>query len=97
MTLDYETCVRLKAAGFDQRDDILERETENIPTWYPESGYHLVMDEPELVEHLGSENCKKRRAFCYSLEYMQSAKGKANTVLCPHFRGACGGVRSQSA
>jgi hypothetical protein len=82
MAISYELAKQLKDQGFDQRDYLLELEAGN-KGYSIDGGYHLVMDEPELVEQLGSENCKKRKAYCYKIEYLQSEEGKNNTVYIP--------------
>ena len=70
--LSYETALKLKEAGFPQRDDYdsLGIELSLGRNNHPTGGYHLVMDEAYLIEKIGSENCKKRRACSFKLEYL---------------------------
>lgn len=81
-TLSYETAKKLKDAGFPQHDNLIPGQADRAgQNWYEPK--HLVMDEPELVEALGSENCKKRAAYCFTLQYLDSEEGKELTVYIP--------------
>lgn len=84
--MDYSLAKKLKDAGFPQNEWMIPAESEqggrNWPNW-PHCGRHLVLDEKDLVEALGIENCKKRAAFCYKLEYLESEEGKSLMVYLP--------------
>lgn len=79
--MNYELAKKLKDAGFPQHEYLMAHEAGSHD--FDRVAYHLVMDEPELVEVLGSENCKKRQAACYTLEYLNSEQGKKLTVYIP--------------
>ncbi len=80
--MNYELAKQLKDAGFPQHENLLVGQADmNGRNWIEPK--HLVMDEPELVESLGSENCKKRAAYCYTLDFLDSDEGKALTVYIP--------------
>lgn len=80
--MKYELALKLKEAGFPQNEHLIPAQADRVgQNWYAPK--HLVMDEPELVEGIGSENCKKRAAYCFALQYLESEKGKALTVYIP--------------
>jgi len=92
--MNYELAKKLKDAGFPQNEEFLYAQSDMKGRDFPSLPRHLVLEEPDMVDSIGIENCKKRAAYVYKIAYLTSEEGRNMTVYLPTLEElieACGG------